>query len=480
MELSKEKELIEQTKKDSKKFEKIYREYVKDVFRYSLSIVYNQDKAEDITQEAFTKALENINKFQWKGLSIKAWLFTIARNTAYDRFAKKKEMPLGDRIKDAKDTEYTDKNVDPKLQSDISEALRKLPTVTREIVILKIWEEYKFIEIADIVDKTEGAVKMQFYRGIERLKELLEEKGYDKSYVVLPVLFKGILQNKHSKLYQCPAELASNLESKLFNSSSKLTNLSTAQKMKIPKPMVYVSAGIIVIGIIAASGYGIWKYFGKDQNDEEEPRCISCEDEDELQDEKEDVQDNEEDEIEVQLQIEDEIEYEIKTFTIDPNPTYQTNGLEFTGNIPIGTEFNQPDPNSNSPSLSLFTKDYQLEITLFYESWPVSFGSLDVAFTRSDWGTIYRYEYEEDGVKNYRYVNYPSFDEICNPAYTDPEDFTIQPPCGLFAIASFDYNSEESEHIEDSQKYWFSPTCTGDRNICETILESLSVKKLYN
>ena len=63
-------------------FDGIYRSYFKDVFLYMCSLSANEDIAEEITQETFVKALRSIGKFDGSK-DIRAWLFTIARNTYF-------------------------------------------------------------------------------------------------------------------------------------------------------------------------------------------------------------------------------------------------------------------------------------------------------------------------------------------------------------------------------------------------------------
>ena len=65
-------------------FERIYRMYFKDVFLYLRALSADTDTAEEITQETFVKALRSIDTFDGSK-DIRAWLFTIARNTYYDR-----------------------------------------------------------------------------------------------------------------------------------------------------------------------------------------------------------------------------------------------------------------------------------------------------------------------------------------------------------------------------------------------------------
>ena len=70
-------------------FEQIYREYFKDVFLYVRSLTTQEGLAEEITQETFTKALKAIDSYDGKK-DIRAWLFTIAKNSFYTHCRQQK------------------------------------------------------------------------------------------------------------------------------------------------------------------------------------------------------------------------------------------------------------------------------------------------------------------------------------------------------------------------------------------------------
>ena len=63
-------------------FERVYTEYFKDVYLYLRSLSANEDTAEELTQEVFSKALKSLDSFDGSK-DIRAWLFTIAKNTYF-------------------------------------------------------------------------------------------------------------------------------------------------------------------------------------------------------------------------------------------------------------------------------------------------------------------------------------------------------------------------------------------------------------
>ena len=70
-------------------FEELYQNCYKDVYRFSLSLTKDEDSAEDLAQETFVKALTAIDSFDGSK-DIRAWLFTIARNTFLSECRKRK------------------------------------------------------------------------------------------------------------------------------------------------------------------------------------------------------------------------------------------------------------------------------------------------------------------------------------------------------------------------------------------------------
>ena len=72
-------------------FENIYRMYFEDVFLYMRALCLDDNISEEIAQETFVKALDKIDRFDGKK-DIRAWLFTIAKNT-YFTYCRRKALP---------------------------------------------------------------------------------------------------------------------------------------------------------------------------------------------------------------------------------------------------------------------------------------------------------------------------------------------------------------------------------------------------
>ncbi len=171
--LENEAKLIALTKQDKSNFNIIYREYVRDVYRYAYSKLWNKDLAEEITSITFLKALESINKFEPKNVSIKFWLFVIARNSIYKQYKVPKDISLNG-IEDDDQPQSTEDIEKDEISSSnylkIIVRIKELNSVDCEIVTLKAVEGFTFEEIAKMVGLRLSAVKMKYYRSIKKIK----------------------------------------------------------------------------------------------------------------------------------------------------------------------------------------------------------------------------------------------------------------------------------------------------------------------
>ena len=179
MNLEKEKELIERTKKDPEAFGELYDKYYSQIFGYILKRVADIEVAKDICSETFLKALKNLWKFKWKNISISCWFYKIANNEIANFFRKKKKtIPLekvpGLSFSENPFSEEIEAQEKLKKHQDflkIQRQISKLDIKYQEVIVLRFFEKKKIKEIAEILGKKEGTVKSLLYRGLEKLKE---------------------------------------------------------------------------------------------------------------------------------------------------------------------------------------------------------------------------------------------------------------------------------------------------------------------
>ena len=158
-------------------FEYMLSFYEKAVFNYCKNITKNIEEAKDITQETFIKIFTHRKSIDPEK-KIKTWIFTIATNTAYDSFRKKKrknETSLDEEI----ETISATKTYYPKegLKSDIEKAMLQINKEYREALLLFYQQGFKYEEIAEILEIPVNTVKTNISRGKEQLKDILKDYG---------------------------------------------------------------------------------------------------------------------------------------------------------------------------------------------------------------------------------------------------------------------------------------------------------------
>ncbi|WMJ89955.1 RNA polymerase sigma factor [Anaerocolumna sp. MB42-C2] len=147
----------------------IEEEYDK-IYRYCYYKVYNQQAAEDITQETFLRYF-NQTTYLERGKSL-AYLYTIAKNLCYDYYAKTSTELLDE-------TAAAD-NMEDSLVTSIAltEALLLLSEDTREVLMLRYVNELSINEISKFLKISRFAVYRRINNGLHKLKALLREEDF--------------------------------------------------------------------------------------------------------------------------------------------------------------------------------------------------------------------------------------------------------------------------------------------------------------
>ena len=144
------------------------------IWRVAYRFLRNRDDALDVTQEVLLRLHRALPSLP-SGVNLEAWLYRVTANlsvnTARDSARRRGRHEEAARLKPV--------SVDPPADSAFGEAvgaaIRGLPAQQRGVVALRLVEQRTFREIAEIFGVTEGTVKVQFTRGMKRLRERLEE-----------------------------------------------------------------------------------------------------------------------------------------------------------------------------------------------------------------------------------------------------------------------------------------------------------------
>jgi len=143
---------------------------------FAISLCGDVSHADDLVQESLVKAWRNIDSFE-KGTNLKAWLFTILRNTYFSERRKlKREVEDADGVHSARLSVHPEQHGHLDL-ADFKTALNKLSVDQREAIILIGAEGFSYEEAAEICGTAVGTVKSRVNRARVRLGELLEVSG---------------------------------------------------------------------------------------------------------------------------------------------------------------------------------------------------------------------------------------------------------------------------------------------------------------
>lgn len=164
-------DLINQAKSDPAAFAALYRQFRDPVFYYIYARVGNRKDAEDLVEQVFLNVLEDLNGYRDEG-HFTAWLFTIARSRAADYYRRHKTVAslelsysISDPLQDPVEQIIESENL-----KSLGMLLGLLEEEERELLRLRFSARLSFKDIAYLLKRKESAIKMSYYRLIERLQ----------------------------------------------------------------------------------------------------------------------------------------------------------------------------------------------------------------------------------------------------------------------------------------------------------------------
>jgi len=165
--------IISLKKGDIHSFSFVYDEFFDEIYRFIYFKVLNEDKASDFASDVFMKLVDYIRKEKGDIKNVRAMLYKIARNLIIDNSRKRKEEYIEDiktEIADDKNISLDEVIADTQDVEKVKKAIANLPESYGEVLIMKFIEELSNSEIAKILEKREGAVRVLISRAISRLK----------------------------------------------------------------------------------------------------------------------------------------------------------------------------------------------------------------------------------------------------------------------------------------------------------------------
>lgn len=173
-----------QEREDPEAYDGIYLLYADRVFRYLLVRVSDADFAEELTSQVFVHLIERLNKYRIgpsDNVAIfSAWLYRMAYNKMIDvirRTRRYPQMPI-EVIQDMPTGQSVSDDVIQKIEHEhMLDVLSCLNEAQHEVILLRFVEGYSIAEVAQIIQKTEGAVKALQHRAVSNLRRHFEDKS---------------------------------------------------------------------------------------------------------------------------------------------------------------------------------------------------------------------------------------------------------------------------------------------------------------
>jgi len=152
----------------------LYERYHRQLFRFLFNMTRQKELSEDMVQNVFLRMLKYPDGFMGFG-EFKMWMYHIARNALYDHFRKIKRTPAHTDLNEFEEKIEGEHHTDAQLEKEqelktLEKAMGKLSDENRELLVLCRFQELKYIEIASILNTTEGAIKVRVHRALNQLK----------------------------------------------------------------------------------------------------------------------------------------------------------------------------------------------------------------------------------------------------------------------------------------------------------------------
>ena len=166
---------------DAAAFGELYERHRDEIYRFCLARTGSVHDAEDLTADVFVKALRSLERYEQRGTPFIAFLYRIARNAAIDRARSRRRNPsaeeLSPHMASGHDVEHA--AISGTERATLLAALARLKQSDRDVIVLRLIEGYSGLEVAQMLGRSEGAVRILQHRAMERLRKAYAEAEAD-------------------------------------------------------------------------------------------------------------------------------------------------------------------------------------------------------------------------------------------------------------------------------------------------------------
>jgi len=184
--LDRDRRLVEAAQADPARFEALYRKYLAQVYSYAFYELRDHHEAEDATERTFLAALTNLGRFEERARpadgdgasTFRVWLFQIARNAVAERRRRLRRRPEAPLEAAASVASSLDIERDAARRDEVATALSavgRLPDDRRRALILRFVDQMSTAEIAGVLGRSEGAVRVLIHRALRSVARDLDD-----------------------------------------------------------------------------------------------------------------------------------------------------------------------------------------------------------------------------------------------------------------------------------------------------------------
>lgn len=154
------------------------------LFKYFYRMSRDSRLSEDMVQSVFERMLKYRDSYEGNG-SFKTWMYSIARNAYIDQYRKQKRNGESYEFDEERwqinSDESRDLNAQHHKKQLLEKGLQQLDSEKREVIIMSRFEGLNYKEIAEILDSTEGAIKVKMFRAVKELRDLVKNLNEEYS-----------------------------------------------------------------------------------------------------------------------------------------------------------------------------------------------------------------------------------------------------------------------------------------------------------